>query len=1189
MSENIQAAPADKTTIQNPYKELDYYEEADMDRFAGRERDISQLLARIAAARTIVLYGRSGLGKTSLLLAGVFPRLRTLGYTPVYVRTLASPLNDLSTAIARDCKLAAETNQSNLRSLFREAERERVLVVALDQFEEFFIRFREQSRERAAFVRQMANVIKDTSSRARFLFSLREDYLAALDPFQAAMPDLFGNAYRLAPLSAFGARQAIVRPLVANGIRYDERLVTRLVDELAKFDFDSARLQIACAELYRTSASRNESEPVITETDLEHLGAELHESDGMLPRLQVPENIGASKGRRLLDGIFRRYLAEAVAPLAEKYPVVVRTVLDAMVTEEATKYALSVEELVKMVAASEDDLREVLNQLFKRKIVRRENRGEALWYELMHECLAPEILRWLASDKDFQAFRLARETIRKGAETTEWRSRPGLLLNEDVLRDVVGPFRDRLRLEPTEVEFVLRSAIHRCPEEVQFWAQKFGISETHLLLSYLLKDSGTEVRRGAAEAVGTLGSAGRQLAGICLDLALSEREKEPVRRAAGRSFAVIGGDAEIRQLRKQLRLWKSPGPVTDLLAELHKRGRVRGNFPWWWRQVARKKANSRADKEKENAEQIHQAGRFGALMGILAGISWPPTCGLVIAVLANWIIDPLPDMPWYFQLALYFGITIPFGLLLGAVFGRGVARLTVRFQIRNGRESWFWSASGSKLSGTALVLTVSILLAWFLVQILFVSNTDATIMLIVGSIAAAVVAVLAVVFLGILVPGAAQLSRQCFRPPATPVITLVWVAISGLAYWTVVFLAPGILLGSVLLRVKGGASQVIWFSVLIFLFSLSYLFNFVFFVATLTLARTPPALRGISEGDLSSRFSRRMIIATIAGALVPLFLCGYGVHATPLWRDSPRVTDNGWVLRGNFSIWPDIHYFHLQVPKRSPAVLHLELPENTRIHAGANGVSEIATADVFARNGGFSFALGNGNVASIYGKRGDPSKVTAKFITLTSDLSNPWEKSESIRYFLCKVTSESPVSAAPQKGSGTSVTSSVADGLKKAEARTVRFSGKIGGKWPAGLNADTVRLFLLQKQTFRGGLPEGSYIYERKDGIKLPDELLPQLVIGGESDAMFLVDASGTDWNAMSTASLVRPDKSNNWEVEFYLKLTTDEAGSTVLPKEADVLIGLAPASAADLRAEKNRAENLARRLKNEDGDDFGP
>lgn len=77
-------APA-PSTLPPPelYKGLSYFEPKDQASFTGRETDIVEIVARLTISRALVLYGRSGLGKTSLVLAGIFPRLKRLRYRPV--------------------------------------------------------------------------------------------------------------------------------------------------------------------------------------------------------------------------------------------------------------------------------------------------------------------------------------------------------------------------------------------------------------------------------------------------------------------------------------------------------------------------------------------------------------------------------------------------------------------------------------------------------------------------------------------------------------------------------------------------------------------------------------------------------------------------------------------------------------------------------------------------------------------------------------------------------------------------------------------------------------------------------------------------------------------------------------------------------------------------------------------------
>ena len=83
-----------------PYKFLDYYGAKDADIFCGRDIE-SQIVTRLALShRLLTLFSPSGAGKTSLLLAGVLPRLAAEGYDYVYVRALDEPLAAVRKAVA---------------------------------------------------------------------------------------------------------------------------------------------------------------------------------------------------------------------------------------------------------------------------------------------------------------------------------------------------------------------------------------------------------------------------------------------------------------------------------------------------------------------------------------------------------------------------------------------------------------------------------------------------------------------------------------------------------------------------------------------------------------------------------------------------------------------------------------------------------------------------------------------------------------------------------------------------------------------------------------------------------------------------------------------------------------------------------------------------------------------------------
>jgi hypothetical protein len=211
-----------------PYKFLDYYEADDADIFCGRDTE-SQIVTRLALShRLLTLFGPSGAGKTSLLLGGVAPRLTAEKYQYVYVRALDDPLVAVRKAVAERAGRSDWEIGDDLRAFLTAilAEENR-LVVVLDQFEELFIRVGDDSR--ATFFQELAAVLDRPERDARFIFSLREDYLAYLDEARDYLPDIFGNSFRLATLDQANARVAITEPAARAGVTVETGLVDVLV------------------------------------------------------------------------------------------------------------------------------------------------------------------------------------------------------------------------------------------------------------------------------------------------------------------------------------------------------------------------------------------------------------------------------------------------------------------------------------------------------------------------------------------------------------------------------------------------------------------------------------------------------------------------------------------------------------------------------------------------------------------------------------------------------------------------------------------------------------------------------------------------------------------------------------------------------------------------------------------------
>jgi HEAT repeat protein len=109
---------------ERPYKLLDYYEAQDAGIFFGREQETQLLSSLIHAHRLVLLYGASGTGKTSLLLAGVGPFLERVEspYQLIYVRALEDPALAIRRAVRWRIPAARQDRGSDSEKRLREQE-----------------------------------------------------------------------------------------------------------------------------------------------------------------------------------------------------------------------------------------------------------------------------------------------------------------------------------------------------------------------------------------------------------------------------------------------------------------------------------------------------------------------------------------------------------------------------------------------------------------------------------------------------------------------------------------------------------------------------------------------------------------------------------------------------------------------------------------------------------------------------------------------------------------------------------------------------------------------------------------------------------------------------------------------------------------------------------------------------------
>lgn len=239
-------------TTPNPYVGPRPFERKDSARFFGRDQEARELLSLIVANRMVVLYAQSGAGKTSLLNAQVAPLLEAEGFevwpfarvqgpevsgvNPAEINniyafySLFSWAGDESSA-ADWANVSIPTYLQNHPHVQDEAGYEQPRVLIFDQLEELFTAFPARWQEREGFLNQIARAL-ESDPLLRVVFSLREDYVAQLDPYAHLLPRNLGIRFRLERMRPEAALAAIRSPLRETERNFAPGVAEQLVEDL---------------------------------------------------------------------------------------------------------------------------------------------------------------------------------------------------------------------------------------------------------------------------------------------------------------------------------------------------------------------------------------------------------------------------------------------------------------------------------------------------------------------------------------------------------------------------------------------------------------------------------------------------------------------------------------------------------------------------------------------------------------------------------------------------------------------------------------------------------------------------------------------------------------------------------------------------------------------------------------------
>lgn len=371
--------------------------------FHGRDAETAELQRLIKRETLTILFGQSGLGKSSLLNAGLFPRLRAEDYLPIYIRldmaeSAADFAQQVKAAIAANCSAHGvdapppATDETLWQYFHRQdvdfwSMKNRLLtpLLVFDQFEEIFTLggHAEALAQRCqAFLEELADLIEDRMPAAlakqievrpelgaqlvynkrnyKVLFSFREDYLPEFEGLRNLIRSIMQNRMRLTRMSG---DQALAAILQSGGHLAPEDIAEQIVRFVAAPRADRAR----------TELSRLEVEPALMSVVCRELNNQRLQKDQ--PQITA-ELLHAGAQQRIIQDFYEGNL-QGVDPRVRVF------IEDQLLTDAGYRDSCALEDALAFPGVTRD----IIDALIAQRLLRLEERSGILRVELTHDVL----------------------------------------------------------------------------------------------------------------------------------------------------------------------------------------------------------------------------------------------------------------------------------------------------------------------------------------------------------------------------------------------------------------------------------------------------------------------------------------------------------------------------------------------------------------------------------------------------------------------------------------------------------------------------------------------------------------------------------------------------------------------------------------------------------------------------------
>jgi hypothetical protein len=415
--------------------------------FFGREREATRLANIVSASTMAVLYGESGVGKSSLLNARLPISLEEIepGWSVIPFFEWQPGFESRFLQVIRDA-LNVTTGESFARPLLQYArDNKSPLLLILDQFEEYFL-YHPNGRD--VFEGELAKLINRRLSSVHVLFSLRSDGLFLLDRLRLRLPDVFAKMMLIEPLNAEAAIDCIIHPIEAFNeasrgavVEVPERnsqLVKALVSgaeeqEIRRRLPNPGRGQVVdrtgrgsriVAPFLQMALEAIWEEDIVRRKRRELTLTTLCDLASMAPNSQDPSQAVGQVAQEYVDSILKSFSVE------EKN--VCALIFERMVLPSGQKVAVKLADLKPFLPEAQKGLVEpILTRLSESSVARLIRKvapapGEVTaHFQIVHDAMAVPILSWVeewrqAKKAEKAARDLAKATARERKFTLVW-------------------------------------------------------------------------------------------------------------------------------------------------------------------------------------------------------------------------------------------------------------------------------------------------------------------------------------------------------------------------------------------------------------------------------------------------------------------------------------------------------------------------------------------------------------------------------------------------------------------------------------------------------------------------------------------------------------------------------------------------------------------------------------------------